>query len=513
MKKISFFLIALVYSLTTMVAEDRFTVGKYTFTITSPTEVEITRVDTSLLLAYLSPSITYQGITYKLTSIGDEAFSGCKSMTTVTIPEGVARIGNRAFSGCSSLISATIPYSVTEIGWSAFQGAPLNRDTGALYIDNCLVEVDTKLLGDYTVKPTTRLIADGAFFGCSLLTSVTIPGTVTSIGEGAFMLCKSLTSVTIPYSITTIESGTFEGCSSLTAISIPNSVTSIGDAAFVDCSSLTSVFIPYSVRRIGVRAFLGTSIYNNPSNWDAGALYINDCLLVANDGLLGDYTIKYGTRLIANGAFYNCPSLTALNIPHGVTSIGDEAFSGCESLTSVNIPEGVKEIGDYAFSSCSSLTSAIIPEGLTSIGDYAFSDCYSLASVIIPESVKEIGDGAFYACPLLETPERDEEFFMVVENMPEFPGGIQEMMKYVGTNIKYPVIAQENGIQGRTICQFVIEKDGRVTDIVVVRSSGDASLDKEAVRVINNMPRWKPGKQRGKPVRVKYTIPVNFRLQ
>ena len=118
--------------------------------------------------------------------------------------------------------------------------------------------------------------------------------------------------------------------------------------------------------------------------------------------------------------------------------------------------------------------------------------------------------------PPVEAPvqeEVEEEIFVVVESMPEFPGGAQEMMKFIAENIKYPVIAQENGIQGRVICQFVIEKNGSVTDIQVVRSSGDASLDKEAERVIKTMPKWKPGKQRGKPVRVKYTIPVAFRLQ
>ena len=118
--------------------------------------------------------------------------------------------------------------------------------------------------------------------------------------------------------------------------------------------------------------------------------------------------------------------------------------------------------------------------------------------------------------PPVEAPVEEEEeevVFVVVESMPEFPGGAQAMMKYIAENIKYPVIAQENGIQGRVICQFVVEKDGKVSDIQVVRSSGEASLDKEAVRVINSMPKWKPGKQRGKPVRVKYTLPVNFRLQ
>ena len=118
--------------------------------------------------------------------------------------------------------------------------------------------------------------------------------------------------------------------------------------------------------------------------------------------------------------------------------------------------------------------------------------------------------------PPVEAPKEEEEeevIFMVVESMPEFPGGQQALFKYLGENVKYPVIAQENGIQGRVVCQFVVNKDGSIVDVVVVRSSGDASLDKEAVRVINSMPKWKPGKQRGKPVRVKYTVPVNFRLQ
>ena len=118
--------------------------------------------------------------------------------------------------------------------------------------------------------------------------------------------------------------------------------------------------------------------------------------------------------------------------------------------------------------------------------------------------------------PPVEAPVEEEEeevIFVVVESMPEFPGGAQAMMKYVAENIKYPVIAQENGIQGRVICQFVVNKDGSIVDVVAVRSSGEASLDKEAIRVIKSMPKWKPGKQRGKPVRVKYTLPVNFRLQ
>ena len=109
--------------------------------------------------------------------------------------------------------------------------------------------------------------------------------------------------------------------------------------------------------------------------------------------------------------------------------------------------------------------------------------------------------------------EEEEVVFVVVESMPEFPGGQQALFKYLSEHIKYPVIAQENGIQGRVICQFVVNKDGSIVDVEVVRSGGDPSLDKEAIRVIKSMPKWKPGKQRGKPVRVKYTVPVSFKLQ
>lgn len=113
---------------------------------------------------------------------------------------------------------------------------------------------------------------------------------------------------------------------------------------------------------------------------------------------------------------------------------------------------------------------------------------------------------------VVEEPQKEEEVFQVVEKMPEFPGGMQELMKYLQKNIKYPSISQENGVQGRVIVQFVVNKDGSIVDPVVVKSV-DPYLDKEALRVVKTMPKWSPGEQRGKPVRVKYTLPVQFRLQ
>ena len=104
----------------------------------------------------------------------------------------------------------------------------------------------------------------------------------------------------------------------------------------------------------------------------------------------------------------------------------------------------------------------------------------------------------------------ESEVFAVVEEMPKFPGG--NVQKWISKHIKYPMIAQENNIQGKVFVQFVIEKDGSVSNVKVTRSV-DPSLDKEAIRVIQSMPKWTPGKQRQKPVRVSFTVPINFQLQ
>ena len=112
-----------------------------------------------------------------------------------------------------------------------------------------------------------------------------------------------------------------------------------------------------------------------------------------------------------------------------------------------------------------------------------------------------------------EPPKVEEtKVFDVVEEMPQFPGGQAALLEYLSKNIKYPVVAEENGVQGRVIVTFVVERDGSITDVKVVKSV-DPSLDKEAARVVKSMPKWQPGKQNGSAVRVKYTVPVTFRLQ
>lgn len=116
------------------------------------------------------------------------------------------------------------------------------------------------------------------------------------------------------------------------------------------------------------------------------------------------------------------------------------------------------------------------------------------------------------AAPEPPKPVEENKVFDVVEQMPSFPGGMSALMSWLSQNIKYPVIAAENGVKGRVIVQFVVEKDGSITDVQVVKSV-DPSLDKEASRVIKSMPHWIPGRQNGSPVRVRYTVPVTFKLQ
>ena len=319
-------------------------------------------------------NITYYGTTYCVTSIGDEAFDGCTSLTSITIPNSVTSIGDYAFDGCSSLTSITIPESVTSIGWGAFYGC--TSLTSPVYNAHCFAYMPTSYSGAYTIPEGIKQIAGAAFDGCSSLTSITITNSVTSIGDHAFYDCASLTSITIP-----------------------NSVTSIGSNAFYNCTSLTSITIPESVTSIGQGAFEHTRIYN--INWENDVLYISNCLIKANDYISGSYTIKDNTRLIADYAFYNCSKLTSITIPESVTSIGDYAFRGCTSLTSITIPESITSIGDYAFCRCSSLTSITIPNSVTSIGWWAFYNCSRLTSITIPESVTSIGDDAFYGCSSL----------------------------------------------------------------------------------------------------------------
>ena len=235
-------------------------------------------------------SVTYNGTSYSVTSIGSFAFYNCSGITGITIPNSVTSIGEGAFQYCSGLTGIEIPKSVTSIGDYAFH--------------------DCSGLTGIEIPKSVTSIGEYAFSGCSGLTNVVIGNSVTSIGEWAFRGCSSLTSITIPNSVTSIGVAAFQGCSRLASITIPNSVTSIGAAAFQGCSRLASITIPNSVTSIGQNAFYGCS------------------------GLTS-ITIPNGITEILSSTFANCSSLTSITIPNSVTSIGSDAFKGCVQLKTV----------------------------------------------------------------------------------------------------------------------------------------------------------------------------------
>ena len=276
MKRVTF-IFALLLATTTMMAKE-FTIGKLKFETLSDTEVELVGADNGITNIYLNSPIIYQGKSYSVTRIGIRAFYDCSSLTSITIPNSVTSIGRDAFYG------------------TAFYNNPSNWDNEALYLGDCLIRLADGYVGDYNIKESTRLIADGAFADCSSLTSITIPNSVTEIRWCAFCNCTGLTSITIPNSVTSIGDEAFADCDGLTSITIPNSVTSIGEEAFRGCSGLTSITIPNSVKEIGVRAF------------------------------------------------YECTGLTSITIPNSVTEIEYGVFEGCSNLTSITIPNSVRRL-------------------------------------------------------------------------------------------------------------------------------------------------------------------------
>lgn len=313
---------------------------------TSATELEVAKGNYTGDIVIPS-SVTYNGKTFTVTSIGNEAFYKCYKLTSVTIPNSVTSIGGDAFEECTSLTSITIPNSVTSIGNGAF--------------DACYS------LASITIPNSVTSIGHRAFSYCTTLTSITIPNSVTSIGQSAFYGCTSLASIAIPNSVTSIENYAFHSCTSLVSITIPNSVASIGVEAFSDCTSLTNITIPNSVTSIGDQAFRGCTSLESI--------------------VIPESVKKMGTKAL----FYGCTSLRDVTLLGNLTelsyydfqSVYYGFFDGCTSLTSITLPNSVKEIDDYAFRGCSSLTSIIIGRNVSYFRRYAFKGCTALATIYV----------------------------------------------------------------------------------------------------------------------------------
>ncbi len=302
-----------------------------------------------------------------VTGIGDYAFTGCTSLTGVTIPDSVVRIGEGAF-WATRLASVTIPGSVTSIGSAAFGMCSVLTDIyyGGYGVDWLAAGgAYARVPENAAVHFREELYGRGAC-GENVNWVMTLDGTLTISGTGEMAdysgsdnfvpwaaAQEYIQSVVIESGVTSICSGAFHGCTVLTSVTIPGSVTDIGGSAFEGCTGLTRVVLPHGVTSIGMYAF------------------------------------------------DRCSALTDVTIPNSVTMIGDGAFYGCTGLANVTIPDSVTTIGDNTFAYCDALTSVIIPDSVTSIEYNTFYACKSLTSVTIPGGVTKIGDNAFYGCNAL----------------------------------------------------------------------------------------------------------------
>ncbi len=330
--------------------------GIYYNLVSKTKEAEVTSNPNKYQGAVNIPSsVIYNNTEYSVTSIGKSAFSYCRDLTSITIPNSVTSIGEEAFEGCSGLTSVTIPNSVTSIRREAFYACTRLTAVHITDLDAwCRIQ-----FSDYGSNPLN--CAHHLYMNGSEITDLVIPNSVSSIGALAFCGCSGLTSVTIPNSVTSIGWAAFYNCSGLTSVTIPNSLTTIYNSAFSGCSGLTSVTIPNSVTSID------------------------------------------------RGAFCDCSGLTSITIPNSVTSIGDGAFCRCTGLTSVTIPNSVTFIDNSAFYSCSGLTSVTIGNGIRVINSWAFRYCPELKDVYcyaenVPNTYSNAFDGSYIDYATLHVP-------------------------------------------------------------------------------------------------------------
>ena len=317
------------------------------------------------------------------------AFSNCRSLQRLYLPETLKEVGYESFIGCSNLIEVTVSKNVSKFGNSAFgacdklQALHISdleawcKSMFVNYISNPLycahhIYLNGEEITDLKIPESISSISDYAFIGGQYIKSVDMHDRIEKIGDGTFMLCSGIELVTLPNSITTIGSEAFRG-TGLVTIDVPESVETIGVGCFSGCKRMTSAVIHGNVSNLNERLF-------------------SSCPLLKNVDFLGK------VFSIGNEAFMNCSDLELFSIPDSVKSIGSKAFWGCTNLLKINDGVSLEAIGDEAFRGCIKLDSLSLPSNVVSVGKRAFQECTGMESVSLPKYITEIGGSAFYKC-------------------------------------------------------------------------------------------------------------------
>ncbi len=384
----------------------------------------IQRIPSKLLLD--CTGLTQITIPESVTTVGEGAFQGCTSLTQVSFPESLTKIEQSAFYGCKRLKEAVLPEALTYLGGFAF-----GRCTGleSVYIPAGITECyDAAESIGYTIysggpfylcdalnritfETGITTIPKNLFYGCTGLTQLVLPDTVTRIGKKAFMNCTALKEVTFSSHLRTMEEWAFFRCSSLTRAELPEGLTDLCGMAFGRCTELQYVFIPKTVtnspqsyEQIGINVVNGGPFYQCASlteiELEEGIAQIPDDLFFYCTGVR-ELSLPESVTQIGKESFKNCESLEQIILPEALTQIENQAFYGCASLQEIAIPNPETELGTYGFSGCSSLAKAVLPDACPALVEGLFQNCSSLAEVQIPETVAKIETKAFQNCTSL----------------------------------------------------------------------------------------------------------------
>lgn len=352
-------------------------------------------------------SFTFPTLETGSLTLGKNLFAGCTELTSVTISKSVGSIDG-VLAGCSSIKSFTV--DPENQNFSSVEGDPIlyNKDqTAYRYIVGLLV-------GEFRVGSNITEIGANVFENQIALTKLIIPATVKSIGNNAFQGCALLETVVFEHtkdSATQITLGTslFKNCYELTSVTLPGNLKALPESTFYNCYKLTDVVFPDVLETIGKEAFNDAglrSVTLSASVTTLGDSVFNGCANLVSVSL-ADTKIT----AIPKQTFYDCSSLTTVELPGGLTGIGTTAYAGasafadCTSLKSITIPAGVTTIGNSAFRGCTSLETVTFEDAsaLTTIGDSAFNSCAALKQISLPASLTKINSSAFSGCTLLET--------------------------------------------------------------------------------------------------------------
>ncbi|MBQ7786452.1 MAG: leucine-rich repeat protein [Clostridia bacterium] len=379
-----------------------------------------------------SKSMRFLSIPQTIRSIGSGAFRQCTALQSVIIPQGTQHIGSEAFKDCGMLASVSLPSSLQSLGAEAFRGC---RSLKSISIPDGITE-----------------LADRVLSGCSALTSLSLPGTLTRIGWGAFSKCVALESVGIPQGVEEIGGDAFFSCGSLRHVSLSESLARISDRAFYECTALRHLCVPSGVRSIGSGTFYGCkelTLVTPPDSYAQsyaqssgipfahGSLDGFDYLAFADgtaeilrydgdaqtivippviDGhsvcAIGERAFRFLSHVVSvdlpdsitqigSGAFHGCTSLASLRLPSRLLAIGSDAFKSCSALQSLALPSSVKTLGGYAFYGCTSLEAIQLPGSMNEIGSFTFCGCTALKRVSLPDGLERIGMSAFNGCTSL----------------------------------------------------------------------------------------------------------------